>query len=250
MTLQVFNATFEELQNKKHNTVIGISVGVKPMSRDIALSYMELAEKISTGTIQILIADEIAKFNYLVFSHCNQRGALARALRDGDKFQSFFEKIIAEFPPEKQCRFNILRWKDIQNNRFYALLSQVIAEFESNPNFKEIILSFVDKYTEIRNKLLPEEKQILPQEKRLLLCQYLLYELPTLLDGITFDGILYDLLIYPTFKHSGMSNLAAEIQAGKNFVSLTKHLNLKNTILVEFLIEQMATGQCMSPEAS
>ncbi|MFA6409134.1 MAG: tRNA-dependent cyclodipeptide synthase [Gammaproteobacteria bacterium] len=232
MNLRLFNTTYKELCAQKHNIFIGISVGVKPMSHDIALSYMEWAEKHSAGTIQILIADEIAKFNYLVFSHSTTPGALSRAIRDGDKYQLFFEKIITELPPARRTRFKVLRWKEIQTARFYTFLSKVVKDFESNITFRDTILSFVDKYTENRNKLLT-------QEKKLLLCQYLLHELPTLLDGITVDGINYNVILYPTYKHSGMSELVTEIQTGKKFISLANSLDLKKTIMVEFLIKSV-----------
>ena len=106
MNLRVFNTTYRELRGKKHHIFIGISVGVKPMSHDMALSYLEWAEQHSTGVVQILIADEITHFNYLVFSHSTKPGALSRAIRDGDRYQAFFEKILAEFYVAKRNRYS------------------------------------------------------------------------------------------------------------------------------------------------
>ena len=91
MDIKIFNTTAEQLKKNKHSIFIGISVGVKPMSKQIALSYMEWAEKHSTGIIPILIADKIARFNYLAFSHYTKPGSLSRAIRDGDKYQVFFD---------------------------------------------------------------------------------------------------------------------------------------------------------------
>lgn len=230
MNLRIFNATHDELSRKKHHVFIGISVGVKPMSYVMALSYLEWAEKHSTGIVQILIADEITYFNYLVFSHFTKTGALARAIRDGDKYQEFFDKILDQFPRERQERFKIIRWKDIQSSRFQILLKKVVEEFEMNSSFRETILPFVDKYIEDRHRFLTHEKKIL-------LSQYLLHELPVLLDGIHVDGVHYNLILYPTYKHSGMSELVAAIQAGNKFTSLTNGFDLKKTIMVESIID-------------
>jgi len=230
MNLRIFNTTHEELCSQKHHIFIGISVGVKPMSRDMAISYLEWALQYSTGIVQILIADAITHFNYLVFSHSTKPGALSRAIRDGDKYQEFFEKILAEFDAVKRCRFRIIRWKDIQSPRFQMLLKKAEEEFATNASFREVILSFVDKYVENRNR-------VLTHEKKLLLSQYLLHEFPTLLDGIYVNGVHYNLILYPAYKHSGMSELVAAIQNGNRFASLIKGFDLKKTIMVESIIE-------------
>jgi hypothetical protein len=87
-----------QLESKKYSIFIGISVGIKPMSIEIARKLLEWGDKHSCDTMQILIADEIAKYNYLAFSHYTKKGYLSRALRDGDKYCDFFEKAIATFP--------------------------------------------------------------------------------------------------------------------------------------------------------
>lgn len=237
MSLEFFNATSKELAENKYPTFIGISVGVKPMTDQIALSYMHWAEKHSTGTIQILIADEIAKFNYLAFSHYTERGSLSRAIRDGNKYQNFFNNVFKKLPAKNRDRFNVIKWSDIESSRFFLCLERLSQEFESDNVFKNIILSFAEKYIERRHKILIEEKKIL-------LCQYLLHELAVLLDGIYFNGKNYRLIVYPTYRYSGMSKLVSDIQAGIQFSSLKKDLNLQKTIMVEFLIKGQLKRSC------
>ena len=160
LNLQIFNSTYEQLCAQKHNIYIGISIGVKPMSQEIALSYLEWASEFSNGTVQILLADEIAKFNYFGFGHYTKPGCLARALRDGGKYQAFFEKVLAKFPAEKRQSFNIIRWKDIESPRFHLLLNRVTKEFETNPDFQGVISSFADKYIGNRCRQLSQEKKL------------------------------------------------------------------------------------------
>ncbi len=229
MNLHIYNSTEKELSEKKNPVFIGISVGIKPMSFDIATSYLNWAEKHSSTTVQILIADEIAKYNYLAFSHSTKPGALSRAIRDGDQYYGFFEKTISNLG--KSGKFNIIRWNDIQNNYFSNTLKEVQVEFETNPIFKDDIVSILNKYIKRRKKPVSEEKKIL-------LCQYLLEELPTLLDGIYVGDTNYSLILYPTYNQSGMSGLVSDIQNKRKHVGLSERLNLKKTIMVEALIEE------------
>jgi tRNA-dependent cyclodipeptide synthase len=229
--LQIFNATQEELSQKKFPIFIGISVGVKPMSTEIALSYLNWAEQHSSNTVQILIADEIAKYNYQAFSHYTKPGCLARAIRDGDKYHHFFETVISSFDPEKRKRFNIIRWRDIQGKEFETTLQAVRMEFETNLAFKNELLSILDIYIQRRGKLISAEKKEL-------LCQYLLEELPTLVNGIYVHTKNYFLILYPTYSHSGMSQLVSDIQAGRKYTTLREKLRLNKTIMVESIVQE------------
>lgn len=70
------------------------------------------------------------------------------------------------------------------------------------------------------------------------LSQYILYELPTLLDGIDYKKEKYRLLLYPTFESSGMSEVVTKIEQGEIFPSLKKKLNLvEKTAMVETYLE-------------
>lgn len=229
MKLYTYNITQEKLNRSRFPVFIGISVGIKPMSEEIALSYFQWAEKHTSEVIQILIADEIAQFNYLACSHSTKPGALNRAIRDGDKYQIFFEKVLEKLT--NKANFNLLRWKDIKNEKFHVILKQVILEFETNQEFREAIITIGNQYLNRRSKEIKKDKINF-------VYQYLLHELPTLLDGIYVNDKKYNLILYPTYKHSGMSALVCDIQNGIRFQSLRDKLKLEKTIMVEWLIRQ------------
>ncbi len=125
----------------------------------------------------------------------------------------------------------ILRWQDIAGERFETVLQIVKQEFDSNGEFRCELLAFIEKYT--------RRRKALSDEKKLSLANYLLYELPTLLDGIHHGGINSDLILYPTYVHSGMSELVRDIQAGRRFENLWRKLPKKKTIMVEALIPEL-----------
>lgn len=204
------------------------------MSNAIALAYLKWAEEHASGKVQILIADEIAQFNYLACSHSTKPGALSRAIRDGDKYHTFFDEIIGNL--QNRSLFNIVRWHAIKNERFYWLLNEVTLEFETNTEFKNAIITIANEYLMRRSK-------IIQPEKTTFVYQYLLHELPTLLDGIYVDDTHCHLILYPTYRHSGMSNLVSDIQNGIRFQALRDRLKLKKTIMVEWLIEDKKDQQ-------
>ena len=153
MEVKIFNTTQEELSEKRHNIFIGISVGVKPMSVQMATDYLTWAQSHASGVVQILIADEIARYNYLVFSHSTVPGALSRSMRDGDAYRTFFDRVISsKFSGEQRASFNILRWKDIKGERFLSILKELRLEFERNTQFQEDLFSILDPYVKRRGK--------------------------------------------------------------------------------------------------
>ncbi|MDP4039026.1 MAG: tRNA-dependent cyclodipeptide synthase [Candidatus Pacearchaeota archaeon] len=232
MKLKFFNAIKKEVEERQYNVFIGISLGVlKPLTKETAKEYIKWALKNTKNKVVILIADEIAKFNYKVYSSYSEGKSERRAIREGDKYFDFFQKIIQEFSKEEQKKILILRWKDIWDRKKEKIKQIFDEEYKSNKDFKEQVQFFLKKYSDKRNKDLDKEKLDY-------LSQYILYELPTLLDGIEYKKEKYRLLLYPTFESSGMSEVVTKIQQGKIFPNLKKKLNLaEKTVVVETYLE-------------
>lgn len=232
MNTKIFNATKKEVEEQEYNVFIGISLGVlKPLTKEMAKDYIKWALKNTKNKVAILIADEIAKFNYKIFSSYSEGKSERRAIKEGDKYLDFFCEIIKEFSKEEQKNILILRWKYIWNERKEKIRQILEEEYKSNKEFKDKIQFFIEKYSDKRGKKLDEEKLDY-------LAQYILYELPTLLDGIEYDKVKYRLLLYPTFESSGMSEVVTKIEQGKIFPNLKKKLNLpEKTIMVETYLE-------------
>lgn len=224
--LQIYNANIPEIKTNNYDIFIGISVGIKPMSESIALEYIDWANQHTSKKIKILIADEIAQLNYLAFSHSTKLGAQNHAKRDGDRYQKFFEKLKAMC----QLDFDIVRWHDIICDKYHATLKHVLNEFEVNDKFRNEITSIAEKYISMRRSELNKEKYHF-------VYQYLLLELPTLLNGIYIHENNYNLILYPTYKHSGMSQLVSDIHNRKRFNSLGEKVCSNKVALVEWRID-------------
>ncbi len=232
MDLKIFNATKKEIDNKKFNIFIGISVGVKPLTKDLAKAYIKWALKHTRDDVVILIADYIAKINYKVFSSYSENKSLKRALKEGEGYKHFFEEILLGFPLELKKRIKILRWNDVFTEELKRDFKIIEEEFKSNPKFKEKILFFVREYAKRRGKEIN-------QEKLDYLAKYMFMELPTMFKGVKFENKKYDLLFYPTFIESGMGQMVSSIAKGKIFLNLKRKMNLgENIALVESYIKK------------
>ena len=231
MKKKFFNISKKEIKEKKHNIFIGISLGVlKPLTKEIAKEYIEWALKNTKNKVAILIADEIAKFNYKIFSGYSKGKSERRAIREGDKYFGIFTEVVREFSKQEQEKIQIIRWKDIWNGRKEKIKLILEEEYKSNKEFREKVQFFIKKYAEKRDKILNEEKLDY-------LSQYILYELPTLLDGIEYKKEKYSLLLYPIFESSGMSEVVTKIVNGKIFSDIKRKLNLEEkTAMVEIYL--------------
>jgi tRNA-dependent cyclodipeptide synthase len=229
MKKEYFNTSEKLIKEKRYNIFIGISLGVlKPLTEKLAKEYISWALENTKKNVVILIADEIARFNYRIFSKYSEGKSLRGALKEGDKYEAFFRKIIGKFSEKEQKKVLILRWSDIWDEPKKKIKIRLEEKYKSNKEFMEIITSFVKKYAEKRKKELTEEQMDY-------LSQYILSELPTLLEGISYKSKKYDLLLYPTFAHSGMSDFVLDVEGGETFPELRSELGLdKSVAIVEF----------------
>lgn len=228
MQKKLFNITNEEIKERKYNIFIGISIGVlKPLSKTMISEYIAWSLERTQNNIVILIADEITKYNYRIFSKYSSGKSKRRAMLEGEKYVKYFQEFLKNIQKKDRKRINICRWNDIWNNRKEKIKQILEKEYNSNNAFKNKILFFINNYIEKRGKKLSRRKIEF-------LSQYILNELPTLLDGIKYHGVPYNFLFYPTFQGSGMSEFVMEILQGKKFPSLHKKLKfIHKTALVE-----------------
>lgn len=232
MNIKIFNANKKEIEDKKYNVFIGISMGIKPMNKELAKKYINWALKHTRNKVIILIADTIAKINYEVFSGYNKSKSHKRALKEGEIHIKFFKEILSEFSKEKRDKIKILRWDDIFSNRLKNMSNILEKEFARNKGFKKKILYFVEEYSKRRGKKLSANKLNY-------LAKYMFFELPTMFEGIEFNNTKYELLFYPTFVDGGMSKMILGIRNNKIFPELKDKLNLVGkTVLVEAYVDK------------
>lgn len=210
-----------DILNKKFNILIGISLGNKFFSKENIEAYIEWAMNNTKGKIAILIPDKIHAINYEVKSNYSKTRAAKVALKQGDKIRKICEEFINKLDKDKSSCIKILKWQDIETISYKNMLKVINSEFNSNSDFKNLIIEIV------RENVRGEKLNLSDYEK---LAMYVIEELPMLISGVEYGGQLYDLLPYPDL--SKIDYLTLDLQEGKNFSNITNSLEIKSKLKI------------------
>ena len=209
MDIKLFGINEEELNSKLFNIFIGISLGNKFLNKDLAEEYLRFALDKTKEKIVVLIADEIDAINWEIFRDFSREEAVEKVKNKSEGLAEMFQNIINNLEREtgKSLRVSVIQWRDIKTKNFLSAEKLIAEEYENNFEFKKRVLYFVDEYAKIRKKSLSDEEK----DK---LATYIIAELPTLIQGIEYDKDLYQIVLYPTYVSSGMSEFVLDIQNG------------------------------------
>jgi len=211
MDIKLFGINEEELNSKLFNIFIGISLGNKFLNKELAEEYLRFALEKTKEKVVVLIADEIDAINWEIFRDFSKEDALEKVKNKGEGLAEMFQNIISKLESETNENLHekvrVIKWIDIKTKNFLTAEKFIVEEYENNFEFKERILYFVDEYAKIRKKSVSDEER----DK---LASYIIAELPTLIQGIEYDKDLYQIVFYPTYVSSGMSEFVLDIQNG------------------------------------
>ncbi|MCX6716330.1 MAG: tRNA-dependent cyclodipeptide synthase [Candidatus Taylorbacteria bacterium] len=215
-----FNCNQSEIDAKKFNIYLGISLGNKFFSKENLKKYLDWAFDYTKERILFVIADTNHAKNYEVFNDYSPEKALRHALRDGDKVVSIINEIIADIPKDKRDIISIVRWADLQNLPYYKRMGRVVFdEFKTNQAFQDFVLNVVKENLKDRASELS-----IDQKKKL--AEYVLDEIPVMVNGIEFNNYLYNLYPYP--GAGSYDDLLMGLQNKTMFIELANKLVINN----------------------
>ncbi len=218
------NTDEREIHSKKFNIFIGISFGNRYFTKENIKKYILWSLENTKDDVLVLIADKIHTLNYEVINGYNPERALQVALRKGSEIEGTVKKIVRGLPQEKQHLIKICKWEDARKSKYYKdKVKIVLNEFKKNSRFHDFIIKIVQDN-------LGDKAKNLEKEKLGKLVLYVLDELPILLNGVDFEGRIYDLHAYPGL--SCLDNLLMGLQENKMFGVLAQKLELKHKIAV------------------
>jgi len=224
------NCNEQEIKSKKFNIFVGISLGNKYFTKENVKKYILWALENTKDDVLVLIADKNHAINYEVLNNYTPKRALQVALRKGIETEESVKKIVRGLPKEKHHLIKICKWEDARKSYYYQdKIKILLNEFKKNSKFHDFIIKIIQENLGNRASNLNVE-----QLDKIAL--YVLDELPIILNGVEFEGKIYDLHPYPGL--SSLDDLFMNLQNGKMFPKLAKMLEIKNKIAeVEAYIE-------------
>src|SRR3989344_457222 len=106
------NTTESDLQSRKFNIFIGISLGNKYFSSENIQDYLLWALENTKGKVAILVPDKIHAINYEVKSGYSKERADNLAFREGEKVKNLCVAIISGLDEKRHDQIKILKWED------------------------------------------------------------------------------------------------------------------------------------------
>ncbi|NBD74191.1 tRNA-dependent cyclodipeptide synthase [Patescibacteria group bacterium] len=235
--MEYFNVTEREIEERMFNIFVGISLGNKLLTPELCRHYVSWAHTHTNRDAVILIADKIDRVNWEVFRGLSPEEAVQKVEQKAYGVAGMFDKARRTLARETGdmgyiSHLHIIFWEDVENWGYRELRDILVHEYEKNTAFQEAVQYFVSAYIKMRGAEVSKED-------RHRLAGYIIAELPTLLGGLYWDRTLYNLILYPTYVESGMSEFVLDIRGGKYFDA--NKLKLRQLcVLVEDYLEKPA----------
>ncbi|MCD4666438.1 tRNA-dependent cyclodipeptide synthase [archaeon] len=226
---KILDATKEDIENKKFNIFVGISLGNKYFTKFRIKEYILWALKYTKEDVLVIVADRLHTVNFEVIKGYDKEKAEKAALKVGQDVLNSVQHIINSLPKDKIDLVKVVRWDDITENKDYQESSKIIfEEFEKNKKFRDYILNIVKENLGIHA---PKEEDKIEK-----LANYVLGELPMFMKGIEFGEKHYTLIPYPGLTK--IDELVHGLQNNILFKDLAKKLKIKGKkIIVEAYID-------------
>ena len=231
--VKCLGATKEEIENKKFNIVIGVSLGNKYFTKENINQYILWALDYTKEDILVLIPDRIQAINIEALGDYKKLRAFRVAIRKGDEKEDEVKEILAALPQEKQKTIKIARWREVTGSKYHDYRIEVLFdEFRKKGDFYDYIISIVKQNC----KNTPHTLKIERLEK---LAEYILYEIPVFINGFKYgfykripkkEEKKYNLIIYPGLND--FDNLIIGLQNGTLFPDLSKKLKINDKIII------------------
>jgi len=211
------------------NLWLGVSISIKPYSDTIARQCVDIVANNSAERGLILVADEIAAINYRVLSGYSEQGAKNKAYEVGQTYVERYSDIIAASNVQN---IDIVRWCDVWSPRHSEMYDVLRAHYERDPEFRDEVQAPLLAYLQIKGRTVTDERIDRMSE-------YILRELPSLLDGVEYNGCSYKYMIYPTYRTTGLRALVNDVQTGIRFSGLKNDLHISGDhTLCDLIIDE------------
>lgn len=225
--VKILDGSQAELEGRKYNIFVPISLGNLYFTKERVRELVLWALEHTRDCVAILICDNIHAINYEVLRRMNKRQSAAAARSLGDNKLNMAERIIRSLPREQRGRVLAVRWDDIEKDTFAETQNTLRGEYRTSIQFK----------AEVHRIVRVALKQKAPDDLKAInrLGDYVIAEMPLMLNGIYVRGKKYEVFLYPGL--SELDALMSDIQNRRKFPDLAAKLKLTKRLLVEAYVE-------------
>jgi len=217
----------EEVESKKFNIWIGVSLGNSYFTDKNIKEYIRWAIKNTREDVLVVVADKIRAINYEVLDGKSESRSLKLAKREGDKKMEELRNILDSLPDEVSDMVRLARWRDVNKSKYHNYRLEVIyEEFNKEGDFYDYICSIVKEARPDRT---------MDKERVDGLAEYVLREIPVFVNGVKYnikDNLwrTYGLIPYPGV--SKLDELFMGLQNRSMFLDLSNRLKITDDIAI------------------
>lgn len=197
------------------NVFVGVSLANKRFSLEEVRKTLDAArETFSARKIAFLIADEIDMINQRVFETGSNKSLL---LKVETRCAALEQIIWAEVPDEHRTtgRIVVKRWSSILNSEYFKSMFLLNELFLKNSEFRDDVFHLALLYAERRGRALNSAQTYY-------LCQYIIQELPTFINGVVIEKKRYLSMIYPAITDETVDTIVDGLFCGKYGVDFSR----------------------------
>lgn len=214
--ISVRGGKIEDVQNKRYTIGVGISLGNKWFTVDNILSLIEWSLEYSKDKVIVYVADSIHAINIEVRDNIIYDKALKKANRLGDDILTKVkEKARLKLSPEDNLRIMYLKWNEIVDGDYLKKLDYLKTLYKHDDFFRESILSLVKSF-------IAKEKRVFSSDQLGRLGEYILAELPEVINRVKMNGIVCDAYAYPF--NGELAEFVEKIQKGEKFPQIKNNI--------------------------
>jgi tRNA-dependent cyclodipeptide synthase len=223
-------ATKEDIDSKKFNIWIGISLGNKYFTKENIKKYIFWALEHTKEDVLIMIDDRLYAIKLESLDKYNKFRSFKVASRYGDAKEKEIREIISTLSEEERKKIKIVRFKDVISTKYYEYRLELLQkEYKENKKFREKIAEII--------RAIYGEPHNLNEERIDNLANYALKEIPIYLNGAYYGDSKSEQKYYECNIYPGLSKIdyfIFDLREGISFPELTKRLNIHNrTIILE-----------------
>lgn len=150
---RIEGTTFGEIQQRKFNPVIGLSIGNKAFTDELIREYLKWSLKYCKEKVLVCIADSLYITNYLVLDGYSQSRAKRVASKLGDEYLHCVQRIISAFTKRDQEKIEIIRFDELKKDPEYIRLRDFFyQQYRLSKTFKAEVLEITKDYLRHRNR--------------------------------------------------------------------------------------------------